>query len=161
MFDHFGGKFILQTTPGQHSNFFSSKWAPEPIVVRGVTWGPYKWPKINRFAWGDFTPRSGVISPYLELLFWGPLCRNRFCHRSGFRLRILGKRMVNQQDMTGGCFQKNPWWIHWLHPPLFGGSSQDLDTWLGTPIYKPFRPCGRGITTLMGLTKILLEDMQQ
>ena len=20
---------------------------PEPIVINGVTWGPYKWPKIN------------------------------------------------------------------------------------------------------------------
>ena len=27
-------------------------------------WDPYKWPKINGFHWGYFTPRSGVISPY-------------------------------------------------------------------------------------------------
>ena len=29
--------------------------------------GPYKWPKINEFAWGDFTPISGVIT-YVTLL---------------------------------------------------------------------------------------------
>ena len=88
----------------------------------------------------------GVILPLEVESFHptlGPLRRSRFCHRGGFRLRILGKRMANQQDMTGGCFQKNPWWIHWLHPPLLGGSSQDLDTWLRTPIYKLFRPFER------------------
>ena len=34
---------------------------------------------------------------------------------------------------------------------LFGGSSQ-VSKWLITPIYKPFRPFGRGTTPVRGLT---------
>ena len=38
---------------------------PEPILINGVKWDPYKWPKISGFQWGYFTPISGLISPYL------------------------------------------------------------------------------------------------
>ena len=31
---------------------------PEPIVINGVTWTPYKWPKIDGFHWGEISPYS-------------------------------------------------------------------------------------------------------
>ena len=35
-------------------------------------WGPYKWPKINGFAWGYFTTISGVIWDPTHNCFFGP-----------------------------------------------------------------------------------------
>ncbi len=29
-----------------------TNWNDPPSTINGVTWGPYKWPKINGFAWG-------------------------------------------------------------------------------------------------------------
>ena len=38
----------------------STRWAPSPVVINGVTWDPYKWPKINGFHWGYFTLLIGA-----------------------------------------------------------------------------------------------------
>ena len=40
-----------------------TRWAPDP-VINGVKWAPYKWPKINRFAWGEHHP---TYRSYMEL----------------------------------------------------------------------------------------------
>ena len=29
------------------TNLKAHEVGPEPIVINGVTWGPYKWPRIN------------------------------------------------------------------------------------------------------------------
>ncbi len=39
---------------------------------RGVTWGPYKWPKINGFHWGEITLLIGTITRFIS--GWGTSC---------------------------------------------------------------------------------------
>ena len=53
-----------QSFQGSQSGSFQShtRWAPT-IVINGVI-KPYKWPKINGFAWVFFRPTSGVMGPY-------------------------------------------------------------------------------------------------
>ena len=44
----------------------------ERIVIHGVINNPYKWPKINGFLWGYFTPISGVKRAPTYNWFFGP-----------------------------------------------------------------------------------------
>ena len=46
------------------------------VVISGVSYKPYKWPKINGFSWCDFTLLIGAPCPsiYNDRL-GGPPCR--------------------------------------------------------------------------------------
>ena len=65
---------------------------PQPIVINGVTWGPYKWPQINGFHWGEITLLIGAKTRFIS--GWGPSCIDVFIQvelRHGKSLFELGK----------------------------------------------------------------------
>ncbi len=64
--EHVSTHFLgLESMTYQLRLWQNCKVGPEPIVINGVMDNPYKWPKINGFAWVYFTPINGVIGPYL------------------------------------------------------------------------------------------------
>ena len=93
--------FILKLTPPQkkkkrllgftypHINSESlgknTKMGPEPIVINGVTWGPYKCP----YKWVTWviTLLIGVITPFI--ISRGPICINFTRNRWGFKPSFL------------------------------------------------------------------------
>ena len=54
--DGISWQFIQQTVKVPHY-----KVGPEPIVTNGNSWGPYKWPKIHGFHWGEFTLLAHLV----------------------------------------------------------------------------------------------------
>ena len=54
-------------------------------TVFGVKWGPFKWPKMNGFHWGYFTPISGVIIVTSFTTGRGPRVQSQ-CNHSQVRI---------------------------------------------------------------------------
>ena len=53
-------------------NFLNTGWAPGPTVIVKGCYNPYKWPKINGFAWCYFTWNMSFHHTYNWFL--GPPC---------------------------------------------------------------------------------------
>ena len=58
----------------QQKGAVSTRWGPT-IVVNGVIYNLYKWPKTNGFAWNDFTLLIRLATPFITgITGTGPLC---------------------------------------------------------------------------------------
>ena len=81
---------ILREGKSNHGNCPVAKWDDPPSTygihtVFGVKWGHFKWPKMNGFHWGYFTPISGVIIVTSFTTGRGPLVQSQ-CNHSQVRI---------------------------------------------------------------------------
>ena len=82
----------------------------------------------GKFAWGCFTPISGVMGPYLQLLFWAhfvvkigvswaktpalPFCKIRYF----LGVDLPPKNLIGNLKMNGGSYTVNPYGIGLISP---------------------------------------------
>ena len=117
-------------------------------TVFGVKWGHFKWPKMNGFHWGYFTPISGVIIVTSFTTGRGPLVQSQ-CNHSQVRICAIllvpgsGKKIPSSKltwQWKIPIFNREyifNWSIFHCHVSLPEGN--DCHDWIGNKrIYYPY-----------------------